>query len=206
MKIGVLGTGMVGEAIASKLVTLGHQVSMGSRTANNPRAQAWVARAGVGAGAGTFAEAAAFGELLFNCTNGVNSLEALRAAGGERLADKILIDVTNRLAGAVPSPASLAEEIQQEFPAAKVVKTLNTVNCALMVNPASLPAAHSLFMSGNDAGAKGKVRELLASFGWKDVIDLGDLHTARATEGYVALWIALYKSLGTLSFNVAVVR
>jgi 8-hydroxy-5-deazaflavin:NADPH oxidoreductase len=206
MKIGVLGTGMVGEAIASKLVTLGHQVSMGSRTANNPRAVAWVARAGTGASAGTFAEAAGFGELLFNCTNGVNSLEALRAAGADRLAGKILIDVTNRLSGSVSTPVSLAEEIQQEFPGTKVVKTLNTVNCTLMVNPASLPGAHGLFLSGNDAGAKSNVRELLASFGWKDVIDLGDLVTARATEGYVALWIALYKSLGTLNFNVAVVR
>ena len=95
MKIAILGTGMVGQAIGSKLVALGHEVRMGSRTAGNEKAAAWVEQAGKGASAGTFADAAAFGELVFNCTAGVASLQALEAAGADNLADKILLDLSN---------------------------------------------------------------------------------------------------------------
>jgi hypothetical protein len=206
MKIGVLGTGMVGKAIASRLITLGHDTMMGSRTATNPQATAWAEGAGRSARAGTFAEAARFGELVFNCTNGARSLEALRAAGEEHLDGKILIDVANLLPPDLRGPQSLGEQIQALLPGAKVVKTLNTVNCAVMVEPQSVPGSHTLFLSGNDAAAKRNVRELLESFGWRDVIDLGDITTARGAEDYLSLWLVLWKSLGTGTFNLSIVR
>ena len=206
MKIGVLGTGMVGKAIASKLVALGHEVMMGSRTADNPNTQAWANTAGPGGRVGTFADAAAFAELVFNCTQGTGSLAALRAAGAANLDGKVVIDVANVLTPEGPGRESLGEQIQKAFPHARIVKTLNTMNCDLMVDPDGLPGSHTVFLSGNDPGAKQTVRDLLESFGWKDTIDLGEISTSRATEGYVTLWMSLWKQLGTLTFNISVVR
>jgi 8-hydroxy-5-deazaflavin:NADPH oxidoreductase len=206
MKIGVLGTGMVGNAIASKLVALGHEVMMGSRTSDNAKARAWTRTAGARGHVGTFTETSAFGELVFNCTQGTGSLAALQAAGAANLDGKIIVDVANVLTPEEPGLESLGEQIQKAFPHAKVVKTLNTINCDVMVAPDKLPGLHTVFLSGNDTGAKNRVRDLLESFGWKDAIDLGDISTARATEGYVPLWISLWKQLGTLTFNINVVR
>lgn len=206
MKIAVLGTGMVGHAIASKLVALGHEVMMGSRTAGNAKASAWAASVGARAQAGTFADSAAFCEVAFNCTRGASSLEALQAADPDNLEGKVVIDVANVLPPADSSGQSLGERIQGAFPLARVVKTLNTVNCEVMVNPRTLPGAHTLFVSGNDAGAKQVARDLLESFGWTDVIDLGDITTARATEGYLPLWLSIWKQLKTAGFNIHVVR
>ena len=206
MKIGVLGTGMVGEAIASKLVALGHEVMMGSRDAKNPRATAWAKRAGGRAQMGTFADSAAFAEMLFNCTHGASSLEALRSAGEKPLRGKVLIDVANILPPAQSGPWSLGEEIQNAFPETKVVKALNTMNCHIMIDPSKVGGSNTVFMSGNDLDAKKKVRELLGSFGWDDIIDVGDIGTARAVESYLPLWMALWKTLGTADFNIKVVR
>jgi len=215
MRMGVLGTGMVGRTIASKLVALGHEVTMGSRTADNEAARAWAAEAGAGASHGTFADAAQGVELVFNCTAGSGSLEALRAAGAENLAGKTLIDVANPLDfshGMPPSllvsgTDSLGEQIQREFQDAKVVKALNTMNCEVMVDPARVPGEHDVFISGNDHGAKAQVRELLESFGWPagSVIDLGDITTARGSEGHLLLWLRLWGVLGTGDFNIKVV-
>ena len=206
MKIGVLGTGMVGNAIASKLVALGHEVMMGSRTSDNPKARTWAKTVGPKGRVGIFAETSAFGELVFNCTQGTGSLAALQAAGTANLDGKIIVDVANVLTAEGPGLESLGEQIQKAFPHAKVVKTLNTINCDLMVAPDRLPGSHTVFLSGNDTGAKKRIRELLESFGWKDTIDLGDISTARATEGYMPLWMSLWKQLGTLTFNINVVR
>jgi 8-hydroxy-5-deazaflavin:NADPH oxidoreductase len=206
MKIGVLGTGMVGNAIASKLVALGHEVMMGSRTSDNPKAQTWAKTARGTGRVGTFAETSVFGDMVFNCTQGIGSLAALQAAGAANLDGKILVDVANVLTREGPGQESLGEQIQKAFPQAKVVKTLNTINCELMVAPERLCGAHSVFLSGNDTGVKERVRDLLGSFGWKDIIDLGDISTARATEGYVPLWVSLWKQLGTPTFNINVVR
>src|SRR5262245_32321711 len=134
MKIGVLGTGSVGNAIASKLVTLSHEVMMGSRTPDNAKAAAWAQTAGARGSSGTFADAAAFGELVFNCTQGASSLAALRAAGAANLEDKILVDVANVLQPDGQRPEALSEQIQKAFPRARVVKTLNTINSDIMVN------------------------------------------------------------------------
>lgn len=209
MKIAVLGTGMVGETIGTKLVELGHQVMMGSRTHDNEKALKWKAKLGEKASNGTFFNAASFGEIIFNCTSGKVSLEALQLAGRENLSGKILVDIANPLDfsnGMPPTLSicntdSLGEVLQRQFPDVKVVKTLNTLNCQLMVNPGLLKEETSLFVSGNDAGAKKTVTKLLNDFGWKDIIDLGDISTARGTEQLLPIWIRLMSSLGTPMFN-----
>jgi len=218
MRIGVLGTGMVGRAIGSKLVALGHEVRMGSRTPDNEKAADWVSSTGAGAAAsqGTFADTADFGELVINCTSGGASLQALSAAGAEHLAGKVLVDVANTLdfsQGPPPSllvttKESLGEQIQEAFPEARVVKTLNTVNCDVMVDPSRVPGEHDIFVSGNDDAAKATVRELLESFGWGTdrIVDLGDISTARGPELYIVLWLRLFGLFGDSQFNIEVVR
>lgn len=201
MKIGVLGTGNVGRTIAAKLVELGHDVRVGSRTAKED--------------AVTFADAAAHGELVFNCTAGDASLAALRMAEEENLAGKILVDVANPLDFsqgmppilAVCNADSLGEEIQRFFPRSKVVKALNTVNCNVMVDPSIVPGEHDVFVCGNDEGAKNEVRELLGSFGWpaERIIDLGDITGARGMEMYLPLWLRLMGPAGGPNFNIRVV-
>jgi predicted dinucleotide-binding enzyme len=215
MKIGVLGTGMVGNTIGTKLVQLGHLVTMGSRTAANEKAEEWVKKAGAGASHGTFADAAAFGEIIFNCTHGMASIEVLRAAGAANLKGKILVDISNPLdfsKGMPPTLSicnidSLGEQIQRMYPDVKVVKTLNTTNCTIMVNPALVPGDHDIFMSGNDTQAKAQVSEILTKwFGWKTVIDLGDITTARGTEMLLPLWVRLYGAFQSPNFNFRIVR
>lgn len=217
MKIAVLGTGMVGQAIANKLVALGHEVKMGARSATNEKAAAWQSQiASERASVGIFAEAAAFGELAFNCTSGAASLDALTAAGAANLRGKVLVDIANPLdfgKGMPPTLSilnedSLGERIQRAFPEVRVVKTLNTVNAELMVNPGRLGGgAHTMFLAGNDAGAKAQVRGLLVEgFGWRDILDLGDITMSRGTEMYLPLWVRMYGALGTPHFNVQVVR
>jgi predicted dinucleotide-binding enzyme len=215
MKIGVLGTGMVGKAIGTKLVQLGHSVKMGSRTANNEKAAEWIKSSGPNSSQGTFADAAVFGELVFNCTSGMASLEVLKLAGANNLSGKVLIDISNPLdfsKGMPPTLSvcnadSLGEQIQRAFPAVKVVKTLNTMNCNIMVNPSLVPGSHDVFVCGNDADAKSKVTEILKNwFGWKSVIDLGDITSARGVEMMLPIWIRLMGALQTANFNFKIVR
>jgi 8-hydroxy-5-deazaflavin:NADPH oxidoreductase len=212
--IAILGTGMVGDTIGSKLVSLGHKVMMGSRTANNEKATAWTSRNGNLASNGTFAAAAAFGDILFNCTQGQVSLEALQLAGRENLQGKILIDVANPLdfsKGMPPSLTicntdSLGEVIQRQFSDVKVVKTLNTMNCQLMVNPGLLADPGHVFICGNDAGAKSEVEMLLRSFGWEKILDLGDISASRGTEQLLPAWVRLMGTLQTPMFNFSIVK
>jgi len=216
MRIGVLGTGQVGHAIASKLASLGHEVKMGSRTSDNANAAEWVTSAGAGTSQGTFADAASFGELVFNCTAGGASIGALHAAGVENLAGKVLVDVANTLdfsQGRPPSllittKESLGEQIQEAFPETRVVKTLNTMNNEVMVDPSKVPGEHDVFLSGNDEDAKQTVRGLLESFGWPpaSIIDLGDISTARGPELYLPLWLRLWGVAGGPHFNIKLVR
>jgi 8-hydroxy-5-deazaflavin:NADPH oxidoreductase len=213
MRIAVLGTGMVGQALGTKLVSLGHEVMMGSRTADNEKAVSWAREAGEGAAEGAFTDAAAFGELVVNCTAGTASLEALHAAGEQNLSGKVLVDVANPLdfsRGMPPTLAicnddSLGERIQATFPAARVVKALNTVNCRVMVDPARVPGDHVAFVNGDDDEAKREVTELLESFGWprQRVVDLGGIRAARGAEMYLPLWLTLYGRLETGDFNVS---
>lgn len=215
MRIGILGTGVVGHTLGSKLVSLGHEVKLGSRSATNAKADAWVKSTGGGASQGTFADAAAFGEVVFNCTSGMASLEALRKAGAQNLDGKVLIDVANPLdfskgmppTLSVANTDSLGEQIQREFPKARVVKSLNTVTTAVMVEPSKVPGDHVIFVCGNDAAAKRQVTDILKKwFGWKNVIDLGDISNARGTEMMLALWIRLMGHFKSPNFNFVIAR
>ena len=215
MRFGVLGTGVVGQTLGGKLVSLGHEVMMGSRQAGNEVALAWTKSAGGSASEGTFADAAASAETVINATAGAVSLEALAAAGAENLDGKVLIDVANPLdfsAGLPPSLTvgntdSLGEQIQREFPKARVVKALNTMAADVMVEPGLVPGSHNVFIAGEDAEAKAEVAGLLKDFGWpaEDVLDLGSVAAARGTEAYVTLWLRFWASTGTRILNIKVV-
>jgi hypothetical protein len=226
MNIGVFGSGMVGQALSARLAGLGHAVMVGTRDVGrllartepdgygNPSFADWHAEH-PDIQVGTFAEAAAHGALLVNATNGGASLEALGLAGAVNLSGKVLVDIANPLdfsQGMPPSlfvanTDSLAEQIQRAFPDVKVVKTLNTLTAALMVEPERLAGGdHTVFLSGNDAGAKSEVAALLRSFGWRDILDLGDITSARGTEMLLPLWLRAWGALGTGLFNVRVVR
>jgi predicted dinucleotide-binding enzyme len=204
----------VGQAIAGKLASLGHEVKIGARRAGGEKAKAWIARAGQGASEGSFSDAASFGEIVFHCTKGETALDALQAAGASNLKGKILVDVANPLDFSkgmpprllTPPGDSLGEQIQRAFPDAKVVKALNTVNAALMGEPQKLRSESDLYICGNDAGAKRTVTELLQTFGWKTIHDLGDIRGARGTEAYLLFWLPLYGALGTADFNTHIVR
>jgi hypothetical protein len=212
MKIGVLGTGMVGQALGTKLVQLGHHVTMGSRTPDNQNAARWAKKNGVNASQGTFSDAAAMSEMVFLCTKGEATLDVIHTIGPAAFEGKVVVDVSNALDFSQGMPAtllicntdSLGEQVQKALPQAKVVKTLNIVNCEVMVDPAKADGP-TMLVSGNDAGAKAEVAELLKSFGWKDIIDLGGIKTARATEMLVPLWISLWNTIGKVHFGFKVV-
>jgi 8-hydroxy-5-deazaflavin:NADPH oxidoreductase len=215
MRIGILGTGVVGKTLGAKLTKLGHDVRMGSRSAGGEKARAWIKEAGGKSSEGTFADASAHAEIVFNCTSGMASLEALRAAGAKNLEGKTLIDVANPLdfsKGMPPTLSvcntdSLGEQIQRAFPTAHVVKSLNTVSANVMVNPSIIPGVHDMFVSGNDAKAKAQVIDLLKTgFGWKEVIDLGDITGARAQEMHLALWVRLFTKFQSPNVNIRVAR
>jgi 8-hydroxy-5-deazaflavin:NADPH oxidoreductase len=215
MKIAVLGTGSVGETIGQKLVSLGHEVKMGSRSATNEKGLAWVAAAGPRASLGTFAEAAAFGELAFNCTSGAGTPAALQA-GAAGLAGKLVVDVSNSLDFSKGFPPtlftgntdSLGEQAQRALPNSKVVKALNHVTAGVMVDARRVAGGdHDALLCGNDSDAKAQVTSMLKDwFGWQRVIDLGDISQARGMESYVALWVRLYGALKTADFNIKVMR
>lgn len=216
MRVGVVGSGTAGRAIASRLVELGHDVRMGSRSAEGPAAE-WAAAAGERASAGDFAAAAAFGELVVNATAGSRSLEALGQAGEAALAGKVLLDVSNPISPAggdgpvtlsIANSDSLAEQIQRAFPQARVVKALNTMNCTVMVRPDLVPGEHVVFVSSDDREAARSVTAVLESFGWPParIVDLGGLATARGTEAYLLLWLPLWQALGHAQFNIGIAR
>ncbi len=227
MRISVLGTGMVGQTLSAKLVELGHDVMLGTRDV-----AALLARTELGMGQtepfsawskahpairlGTFAEAVAHGETLFNATSGTVSLAVLEQAGAANLDGKVLVDVSNPLDFSrgmpptltVSNTDSVGEQLQRAFPGLKVVKSLNTVTAALMVNPRLLADSdHTMFVCGNDAAAKAHVTTMLTDwFGWRDVVDLGDISTARGLEMYLPLWLRLWGTLGTPMLNIKVMR
>lgn len=227
--IGILGTGSVGQTLASKFITLGYDVMMGTRDVSeklaatakdgygNPPFSEWYS-SNKNVRLGTFKEAALFGEIILNATQGVNSVNALHQADAKNLKGKILIDVSNPLDfshGMPPSlipglsnTSSLAEVIQNTFPGLKVVKALNTMWSGLMVNPGLINGGdHNTFISGNDNEAKGKVKEILISFGWSDIniIDLGDITSARGTEMYLPLWLRILGAKKSGVFNIKIV-
>jgi predicted dinucleotide-binding enzyme len=226
LKIAVLGTGSVGQTLAGRLTVLGHSVKVGTRDVastmsrtepdamGNAPFATWEA-AHVEVQLTTFADAVVDVDVIVNALSGSASLPVLQSIGAQRLADKILLDVANPLDSSKGSPPtlfvkdddSLGEQIQRAFPDLKVVKALNTLTAALMVNPKVLADGdHTVFVSGNDSTAKQAVTTLLESFGHTDVIDLGDISTARGTEMLLPIWLRLMGSLNTVMFNFKVVR
>ncbi len=213
MNIGILGSGITAQTIGSRLVQLGHEVMLGSRQEAKPSSVVWARDAGQHALYGTFQNAAAFGEIIFNCTLGMASLDALQLAGAENLKGKILIDTANpidRSTGVwkltVCNTDLLGEQIQRAFPDTKVVKTLNTINASVIADAAKLPEITDVFVSGNDIEAKATIAGLLKEwFGWRHVIDLGDITTARGVEMYVLFWHYLRDITPAQRFNIKVV-
>ena len=224
MRIGIIGSGVVGQTIGAKLVACREDVVLGTRSPGNldgkrgmgASLKAWLDETGHKGRIASFADAAAHGEIVINATSGMASIEALTLAGEENLRGKILIDIANPLdfshgmppALSVCNTDSLGEQIQRAFPEVKVVKTLNTASALVMVDPSKVAGGdHDLFISGNDAAAKSRVTALLARwFGWGTVIDLGDITTARGTEMLLPIWVRLYGALGTPMFNFKIAR
>lgn len=216
MRFAVIGTGIVGRTLAGKLLALGHEVALGSRSKDNAEALAWAEQAGPAGRSGTFADAAAFGETVVNATGGTVSLQALTAAGAHHLAGKVLIDVSNPLVFAADGTVTLdpvntdsvGEQIQRAFPEALVVKSLNTCNAAVMVDPARVPGEHNVFVAGDDAGAKEQVTGLLHDFGWPrgSVLDMGDITASRGLEMLMPFWLGMMRRLGHADFNYAMQR
>lgn len=227
MKIGIFGTGAVGQVLSDKLHGIGHEVMIGTRNPNetlNRTSNDNFGRPGFSTWhqdhpdirLGTFARAAEFGEMLINATNGNGALPALRSADVKHLAGKVLIDISNPLDFSkgfppllsVSNTDSLGEQLQRTFPEVKVVKTLNTMNAYIMVDPGALQEETNVFISGNDTDAKQKVKDLLGLFGWKSssIIDLGDITSARGTEQILPLWTRLYGTLQNGMFNFKIVQ
>ena len=226
MRFGILGTGVVGKTIAARLDVLGHETMVGTRDPEETTSRAEPDAYGSPPFSvwqeehpevrlGTFGQAAAYGVMVVNATAGVVSLEALELAGETNLNGKILVDIANPLdfsqgmppTLSVSNTDSLGEQIQRRFPEARVVKTLHTMNAYMMIDPAQLAGAdHTVFVSGDDAEAKQAVTELLRSFGWTDIIDLGDITAARATEMLLPIWLRLFGALQRPIFNFKIVR
>jgi len=227
MNIAIIGTGSVGQAIAGKLSSLGHAVKVGTRDiaatlaktapdAMGAPAYAMWAKGHPKVSLGTFAEAAKFGELVINAASGMGSIAALQSCGSANLAGKILIDISNPLDFSQGMPPflsivntdSLGEQIQKAFPQVKVVKTLNVVSAPVMIDPSCVPGGQpSMFVSGNDATAKTAVSKFLKDwFGWADVMDRGDITTARGSEMVLALWVRTWGVVQTPIFGFKVVR
>jgi 8-hydroxy-5-deazaflavin:NADPH oxidoreductase len=221
MKIGMIGGGSVAQTLGAALLKAGHDVVIGIRKVTDdelakPRnftntLKDWIAQ--TGGRVATMAEAAAHGEVVFNVTGGLVSVEALKLAGAQNLAGKVLVDVANPLDFSQGMPpflpaelsvhTSLGEEIQKAFPAVRVVKAFNTVGAAVMVNPAAIREAHDLFIAGNDAAAKDVVRGIATrDFGWTSIRDLGDIGGARAMEHLLPLWLRQWTLGGNPTINV----
>ncbi len=230
MKISIIGTGTVGQTLAVKIISAGHEVMIGTRNVSeklasqvkdgygNPSFAEWH-ETNPQVKLGTFAEAGAFGEIIFNATHGASSTAALKLANAKNLEGKVLVDVSNPLdfskgmpPSLIPSMSnynSLGEEIQKAFPGAKVVKTLNTMWCGVMVNPSMINNGdHANFICGNDESAKQKVKSLLNDFGWKNenIIDLGDITASRGMEGILPLWLRIMVTSKSGAFNFKIVR
>ncbi len=228
MKVGILGSGIVGQTLGAKLVSQGHDVVLGTRDPtkmDTPRGMGgmgaplgkWLQEGGKGAKVGTFQDAARHGEMIIHATSGEIALSAIQMAGPENLRGKVVLDTSNDLdlsRGFPPSTratdypsGSVAVKIQQAVPDAHVVKALNTMTAFIMVAPQMLAGGdHTVFISGNDDGAKASVTKLLQSWGWKDVFDTGDINTSTGPEMLFALWTKAFGKLGMVPFNFKVVR
>ncbi len=227
MKVSILGTGNVGQTFAAKFVELGHEVMLGTRNVEATLARTatdnygslpfgeWHAN-NKSVQLGTFADSVAFGEIVVNALQGAITISTLTSVPAASLEGKIILDIANPLDFSKGFPPtllnelnndnSLGEELQKVLPQVHVVKSLNTMYCGLMVNPRALGEDSTVFVSGNNADAKTKVKEILASFGWKEteILDLGDITTARGTESILPIWLRIYGATQNGFFNLKV--
>lgn len=216
MKYAVLGTGMVGHTLATKLASLGHEVRMGARTADNEKAAKWAGAKGAHAAHGSFADVAVWADRVIFAVNGANIVEVAEIVGNAAVSDKTVIDVTNPLDMSKGMPPTLipqlsnttsaGETLQKKLPDARVVKTLNTMNHEIMVDPARVPGEHDVFLCGDDEAAKKSVVSMLSEFGWTNPIDLGPLAAARGMEGLMPFWLRMWGVVGNADFNYRIVR
>ncbi|HEY3377071.1 MAG TPA: NAD(P)-binding domain-containing protein [Armatimonadota bacterium] len=204
MKIGVLGTGAVGQALATGLPDLGHEVKIGSRDPQQAKVRAWVAQGGAHASAGTYAETAHFGELLIFAVLGTAAEEVIQQAVPHNFAGKVVIDTTNPFANAPGAPTlfvghtdSLGERIQRAIPDGQVVKAFNIVGAALMVHPQLPGGPPDMFICGNEPRAKATVAEILHAFGWASTIDIGGIDGARYLEPMAMVWVRAHAGTHT---------
>lgn len=197
MRIGILGSGNVGQSLGKAFVARGHNAKIGSRTPASDKLRKWKEALGGRSSMGTFAEAAAHGEVIVLACSGAAVEDVIRLAGLDNFASKPLIDVTNPLAFAkdtspglfVGTTDSLGERVQRKLPTAKVVKCFNTVNHETMVNPSNTGAKPTMLICGNDEASKATVSKILKEFGWDDVMDVGGIDGARWLEALVPLWV-----------------
>ena len=205
---------MVGQTIGSRLVALGYEVMMGSRKKDNEKAVKWASENGANASNGTFADAAKFGSIIFLCTKGEATLEILKLAGHENFKNKTVADISNPLDFSKGMPPtlfvcndnSLGEKVQEAIPGAFVVKTLNIVNCEVMVNANKSGGSPTMFVSGNNADAKKEITGILKQFNWEDVIDLGNISTARGTEMMLPIWLRTFMATGNGYIAFKIIR
>ncbi len=215
MRIAVLGTGSAGAALGTGFARLGHDVRLGSRTSDNPKALAWASEVGGTASTGTFEDVSAWAELVVNATNGATSVAMLTELA-DVLKGKVLLDVANALDFSKGFPPrlsvvnddSLGEQIQRALPDTFVVKSLNTLNGDVMLDPGLLAAPSDVFLAGEDAAAKALVRGLLEQAGWlpENILDLGGIDAARGVEMWLPLWVRLMGPVGGPTFNLHIVR
>jgi 8-hydroxy-5-deazaflavin:NADPH oxidoreductase len=209
MKIAILGTGAVGPALGRALSAAGHEVTIGTRDPEQTKKREQWAEIDLPLAAYQDLDA----DVIINATNGRGSLPALQAVG-ERLNGKVVIDASNPLdfsQGFPPSlfvsnTDSLCEQLQREFPEARLVKMFNTMANQVMINPRGLGADSTIFVAGDDPNARQTAAELAADLGWTDVFDLGDLTAARGLEMFIPLWVRMFAQLGRPEFNIKVVR
>lgn len=194
MKVGVLGSGDVGRVLAGGFASLGHDVKVGSREPS--KLADWVATQGERASAGTFAQAAKFGDLIILATLGTGTENVIRLAGPENFAGKVVIDATNPLEFSSGAPKlfvghtdSLGEMVQRWIPNARVVKAFNTVGNALMIHPKLPGGPPTMFIAGNDDEAKKIVSQVCQAFGWES-LDCGGIEASRWLEPMCLLWVA----------------
>lgn len=210
MRLAVFGTGSAGQTLAAGFARVGHEVVVGTRDPEATRARdGWTADLPLA----TYADAAAGAPVVVLAVSGAGAADALAAAGD--LTGTVVLDVSNPLdfsAGFPPTLSvkdtdSLAEQLQRAHPEARVVKALNTVNAALMVDPRSLADGdHTIFVAGDDADARALVKGMLADLGWSDVVEFTSLDAARGLEMWLPLWVRLMQNLGTAHFNLKLVR
>jgi 8-hydroxy-5-deazaflavin:NADPH oxidoreductase len=204
-KIGVLGTGDVGRALGAGFVAQGHEVKLGSREATNPKAVEWAEKNGARASAGTFADAAKFGDVIIVATLWQGTMNALELAGPGNFAGKPVIDTVNPLDFSKGVPPTLAvgttdsagEQIQRALPGAHVVKAFNVIGNVHMVSPSFPGGKPDMFICGDDEGAKKTVTELATELGWAGVIDIGGIVGARYLEPMGMVWISYFFKTGT---------